>query len=215
MNQRVDLIGERYGKLLVVSAAGSRYGQCLWACKCDCGNTTFVVAGNLRKKKGTVSCGCAISEALIGRSSTHGHTGANSKHTKAFRVWGCMIRRCTDKANKDWGRYGGRGITVCETWLNSFDAFLLDMGDPPESKSLDRINNDLGYSKSNCRWADRVVQGNNRGTNRLITYNGETNTMTCWARKLGINQSTLHRRIVHLGWPIEKAFINKRFHKSS
>lgn len=122
-----------------------------------------------------------------------------------YRCWLQLRRRCSDRNDKGYKRYGARGIYVCERWRNSFPAFFSDMGKRPSSKhSIDRIDNNGPYSAENCRWATRVVQNNNRSTNRHLTYNGHTMTVTQWARTIGINYFTLNHRL-NLGWSIRRA----------
>ena len=118
-------------------------------------------------------------------------------------VWGAMIQRCTNSKNKDFGRYGGRGITVCERW-HIFSNFLEDMGEPSSGMSLDRIDNDKGYSKDNCRWATRYEQAQNSRSNRVFTLQGESMCLAEWARRFGINYYTLISRIDR-GWYIGDA----------
>lgn len=110
-----------------------------------------------------------------------------------YQSWQNMKKRCTDQEHKQYPDYGGRGITVCPEWLASFEAFFADMGMPPEGMTLDRIDNDLGYSKANCQWATKKEQSSNRRNVKLIAYNGETLHQRDWAKKLGIPKSTLHR----------------------
>lgn len=130
---------------------------------------------------------------------THGKT-----HSKIYRVWWAMMCRCFTKSTTHYARYGGRGITVCEQW-KKFENFYDDMGDMPSSKhTLDRINNDGNYEPSNCRWATRKEQGNNRNTCVYLTYNNEKMSITRWAEKLGISEVTLQTRIKK-GWSVNDA----------
>jgi len=152
----VDLTGKRFGRLVVVKIAGKQGRTTLWECLCDCGKTTETLITNL--KRGYVkSCGCYRKEITKNRMTTHGLS-----RTSIFEVWNNMKRRCNDKSNKQFKDYGGRGIKVCDEWNNSFEAFYRDMGDKPEDLTLDRIDNDKGYFKANCRWATRKEQSNNR-----------------------------------------------------
>ncbi len=123
--------------------------------------------------------------------------------SRAYLSWSDMIQRCTNPHNKRWADYGGRGIKVCDRWLSSAQ-FCLDMGERPLGMSLDRRDNDGNYEPSNCYWATREQQQNNRRTNRRITYQNETLTCTQWAARLGINESTLSHRI-RRGWTTERA----------
>lgn len=129
----------------------------------------------------------------------HGKT-----HTRTYHTWSMMKQRCYNPKHFRYMFYGGRGITVCERWRNSFIAFYEDMGERPSKCTLDRIDNDGNYTPENCRWATAVQQGNNRITNRGITCKGETKNLKQWAAITGIDRSLISRRL-HKGWPIEKA----------
>jgi len=114
-----------------------------------------------------------------------------------------MIARCTNPNRPDYEYYGGRGITVCTAWRDSFAIFLADMGEKPKGKSLDRIDNDLGYEPSNCRWATKHQQMQNTRSTRLITFNGETMGLNAWAKRLGINKESLRFRLNN--WTLDRA----------
>lgn len=129
-------------------------------------------------------------------------------------AWHRMRRRCRSLNPRDYKYYRGRGITVCERWANSFENFLADMGSaPPGQRSVERINNDLGYTPENCKWASMKEQANNRrkrehfyrAGNFWIEFNGQTKILVEWARELGINSVTLRHRLVDLAWPPERA----------
>jgi hypothetical protein len=129
----------------------------------------------------------------------------NTKHqmssTPLYHVWDAMIQRCYNKNSPAYFNYGGRGIRVSRSW-QSFGAFYADMGDRPEGMTLDRINNNRGYSKRNCRWASRVEQARNKSNNRYITARGQTKLLVEWAEELGVPASTLWSR-VHRSWDEE------------
>jgi hypothetical protein len=152
-----DITGQRFGKYRVMDYAGYTLKACgikqhYWICQCDCGNTKEVEGGNLRRGR-IVSCGCHIQAV----KTTH-----NKSNSRAYTIWCSMLTRCSNPNHKNYRHYGGRGITVCESWQNSFEAFYNDMGDPPENLTLDRIDNEKGYSKDNCRWATWEEQNNNQ-----------------------------------------------------
>jgi len=142
-----QLAGQRFGKWTVVSEVDERkHGQVCWLCKCDCGNEKVVASAVLRKGK-SKSCGC-YRESV---KRTHG-----MYQTPTHRVWSNMIQRCHNPENTAYRNYGARGITVSDRWRQSFEAFFTDMGDIPfKGAQIDRANNDLGYSKENCRWVTR------------------------------------------------------------
>jgi hypothetical protein len=117
-----------------------------------------------------------------------------------------MIQRCTNPKQKSYATYGARGIAVCERWRQSFEAFYTDMGPRPSPKhTLERRNNNEGYSKENCSWETRLIQGRNKSNNRMITYKGRTQCMTAWEEELGWKPRTLYQRIVVLKWSVEDA----------
>ena len=162
--RRSELTGRRFWRLMVIGSSGSKDGQSFWECLCECGQTTVVCGGKL-KSGHTRSCGCLVKDtvAKLGLASrlTHGHS-INRQQTLAYRTWHGMIQRCENPNHQAYGYYGGRGIMVCEHWRKSFQAFLADMGMPPEGKSLDRIDNDGNYERENCRWATKDQQLSNR-----------------------------------------------------
>jgi hypothetical protein len=197
----VDRIGQRVGKLVVLERTANKQEgnsvRACWLCECDCGNKIIVTGQSLSKsllgKGGTKSCGC-----LVGKATKHGLF-----KTKIYGVWANMIQRCTNPKNSGFMSYGGRGITVSEEWKD-FKTFFADMGHPPTSRTLDRINNELGYSKENCRWATKNEQGNNRRSNLYITLYGKKQTLSQWAKETGLSNVCISNRLKS-GWTIEKA----------
>ncbi len=133
-------------------------------------------------------------------TTTHGMT-----HSTEFAIWNGARQRCRDPHSKDYPRYGGRGITVCEEWLHDFPAFLRDMGmRPSHDHSLDRIDNDGPYSKANCRWVTRHVQSNNRRNTRFLTLGDLTLPIVDWSRATGISAMAIRARL-RAGWSMERA----------
>ena len=124
----------------------------------------------------------------------HGHAGDGAKRTRTYRIWQSMVKRCHDPKSTKFHAYGGRGIAVCEAW-RTFTGFLADMGECPEGMSIDRIDNNLGYFKDNCRWATVQEQARNTSRSRMITHNGETLCLRDWERRLGLGYGTLWRRL--------------------
>lgn len=189
-----DLTGQRFSRLVVVARAeNTATGQARWTVVCDCGEQKIVEARNLRRGR-TVSCGCV--------RTIHGECGS-----KLYRVWSDMIQRCTNQAHKSFPNYGGRGISVCERWFN-FVNFKEDMGHAPEGLSIERIDNALGYSPSNCKWETQTAQARNTRRNHLLMHDGKTMSIAEWAESIGVEYNTLHQRISN-GWTIERALTTR------
>lgn len=150
------LIGQRFGRLLVLRREGSVGGKSAWAVRCDCG-TEKVIRGDHMVRGQCVSCGCFRDDELRRRATTHGLT-----NTRVYRIWRDMRNRCHYEKYPERHLYGGRGIQVCARWRDSFEAFLADMGMPPPGMSIDRIETDGNYEPGNCRWATATEQARNR-----------------------------------------------------
>lgn len=122
-----------------------------------------------------------------------------------YRVWQTMRLRCTDPEHPAFDNYGGRGITVCDRWLNSPAAFIEDMGPRPSpAHEIDRIDNDRGYEPGNCRWVTRSENCRNRRSNRLLTFDGETLSLAEWCERRGMPSDTVRKRL-EAGWPVDRA----------
>ena len=187
MPAKADLVGERFGKLVGVRATPRRInGGVVWECLCDCGRISFAKASWLRSGN-TKSCGCGEVESRAARCVTHGKS-----KLPIYAMWQGMIDRCTNPNNKRYDRYGARGITVCDAWKD-FAQFYADMGDCPKDKSLDRIDNDKGYDKNNCRWATCKEQAANTSRSRRVTIGGITDIMGNWKRELNKGYYTVLR----------------------
>jgi len=160
MRSRKNEIGQRYGRLLVIEKASpNKKWQSRWLCLCDCGTKKVIMQMGLRSG-GTKSCGCLSKD--FPHAQTHGHY-KNRKATVEYRCWASMKTRCSNPKHKYYKNYGGRGITICDRWLYSFENFLEDMGEKPLPElSLDRIDNDGNYEPENCRWATKEQQIHNR-----------------------------------------------------
>ena len=157
-----EMTGKKFGKWTVICKADppkdikNRSGFIFWKCLCECGKESIVNGASLRSGK-TRACGCGKNgNAFV----THGNK-RNRKPTPTYIVWQNMMARCYNPSNPAYNRYGGRGITVCEEW-HKFENFLSDMGEKPDKLTIDRINNNSIYTKSNCRWATRTEQCENR-----------------------------------------------------
>lgn len=201
MPKLVDLTGKIVGNLKVVKRhpENGASGKPIWVCDCRCGKTgVLVLSVNLQSGK-SQSCGCGKAEANIARS-THGMS-----QSPEYRTWIEIRKRCYNEKHEHYARYGGRGITVCDEW-QEFENFFHDMGRRPSpAHTIDRIKNELGYSKENCRWATRVEQANNRSSNRFYEHGGQSKTLAEWSRELGLNPNTVWRRIHRQGWTIDEA----------
>ena len=193
---RLNLVGQKFGRLTVIADAGNRRKQSLWECLCDCGNLVKVMAGYL-KSNHTKSCGCL----KIDIHTIHGQA-VRASYSKTYAAWVDMTQRCNNPRNKAYKNYGARGITVHPRWLN-FKTFYEDVGDIPKNMTIERINNDGNYEPGNWRFATRKEQASNRRTNRWVEYNGETKTMTQWAEDLGLRPTTLRGRLNK--WSIDRA----------
>ena len=169
-----ELIGKKFGHLLVLKRLGtSKKYQRTWSCKCDCGNETISTSSKLVSGRHT-SCGCRR-----WRKMKHGKTG-----TKVYNTWCGIKDRCLNVRCQGYARYGGRGIRICDRWMQ-FENFYEDMGDPPTQKhSIDRINNDGNYEPSNCRWALDRDQSRNRSKCKVVELDGETMLLTDAVEKL-------------------------------
>jgi hypothetical protein len=194
MVPRIDLTAQKFGRWMVTGPDAFKAGAMHWHCRCDCGTERVVNGAHLRNGK-TTSCGCYKAEAKV----THGLSGH-----PMYRTWAGVLSRCRDPKNAWYHRYGGRGITVCERWLD-FANFFADIGERPEGMTLDRIDNDGNYEPSNVRWATHKQQAETatRGF-RTILVNGEALTITEWSRRLGVHPNVIHTRL-HRGWPEEDA----------
>lgn len=211
MNRPLELSGHRFGALLVLEKAESPDTQSRWRCRCDCGETA-VIRGTTLRTGHTRSCGCLrkTTIAAVGRRAfKHGHGGNGGSPT--LRTWRGMVKRCTDPEDKDWPRYGGRGIKVCPSWEASFEAFLADLGARPAKMTLERRDNDRDYAPDNCFWASRKAQANNRSSNINLTINGETLSAAAWADRYGMPRGLIYTRL-RRGWPASRIFEPARFY---
>jgi hypothetical protein len=200
MRSLLDLTGQRFGKLTVLAEVPrTNRRERRWQCRCDCGKEQSLNQRSLRTDR-VRSCGCLTREALAKSHEKHGHA-SGYRQTRAYSAWAAMLQRCRNPKNPRYSQYGGRGISVCEEWLQ-FEPFLTDLGEPPEGHSLDRIDNDGNYEPSNVRWSDRISQQNNRRCNHLLTYDGITDTVTGWSRRAGLTAHVIRKRL-RLGWSVE------------
>lgn len=199
----VNAIGLRFGRLVVQESAGSAKKQGrLWRCLCDCGKEVVACSSSLRRGN-KQSCGCLKRDRTRQANTRHGGC-RDGRATREYTTWAGMNQRCYDPKTKAYHRYGGRGITVCDRWRNSFEAFLEDMGKKPAGMSIDRIDNNGNYEPGNCRWATQREQTRNQRTNRWVTVNGETRVLVEWCEMVGLKQKLVLLRL-HRGWTPEEA----------
>jgi len=180
MSKKIDLVGKKFGRLLVLEEVtrDSRLAKIRWECLCSCGKTTTSVTQSLVSGK-ILSCGCLKNELSKERCTTHGKS-----RTNIYRIWQGMIQRIRNPKSPAYKIYGGRGIKYCESWA-LFENFYKDMGKcPNDSYSLDRKNSNGDYNKDNCRWASQYTQQRNRSNNRWLEYDGKKLVLQDWSKIL-------------------------------
>lgn len=194
-------IGTRFARLVVITHIApivNRLGhnEYMVRCQCECGQLHDVRERLLKGGK-TRSCGCLNRESYMTTAITHGLS-----KSPEYRVWNAMTQRCMNPKTKPYKNYGGRGITVCERWLK-FSNFYADMGPKPKGMFIERINNNKGYCKDNCRWATKKEQCRNMRRNVFITFRGITACLAEMSERFGIKYSVLKKR-VESGWSSER-----------
>lgn len=213
---RVDsLVGKKFGRLTVVSReenirSNTGRSHVMYMCKCDCGNSVVIKAENLRSGN-TKSCGCLEKEINKEKSTKHGMT-----HNRLYNVWQGMKLRCYDKNHKAYKNYGGRGITVCDEWLHDFQAFYdwsmsngYDENAPHGQCTIDRKDNNKGYSPENCQWVTMKEQQMNKRNNYIVSYKGQDVPLSAVAEQEKIDRDTLASRLKK-GMTIEEAISYKK-----
>ena len=215
MGAFIDLTGRKFGRLSVIKQADPKYAKSgqkiyMWLCECDCGNFKALRTADLTS--GAIkSCGCLQKERVLEANTKHGMYKA-----RIYKIFCQMRERCNKPKCKNYENYGGRGITVCDEW-NGTDGFAnfykwsMEHG-YTDKLSIDRIDNNKGYSPDNCRWTDNYTQANNTRKNVNITWNGETHSLSVWGRikPNGLNYDILRSRLRD-GWSIERAFSEPRY----
>lgn len=213
MSRVRNLKGQQFGHLTVIERAGSnKRGRATWLCRCKCGKEIIVLGDSLLRKQR--SCGCTRSDFLKS-FNTQTKTTHGMRYTRLYKEWRGMKNRCFSAKWKDYHNYGGRGITVCEEWKDSFETFrdwALANG-YQDNLTIDRIDVNGNYEPSNCRWATVKQQANNTRNSHYIEYNGKTQTIKQWADEFGLNYNTLYSRLTTQKWSVEKALTSPPFSK--
>jgi hypothetical protein len=194
-----DLTGKTFGLWSVVSYAGKRKNNLLWNCRCMCGVEKVVQGTNITSGK-SAGCGCVQYAKLTERNTKHGL----SDHP-LYGVWSSVKQRCNPAFKDKFEGWAGRGIKICDRWANSFEHFLVDMGERPSADhQIERKDNDGDYEPGNCIWATRTEQMRNMRRNRIVTFNGREMTLTEAIKECGIPGGTVHGRL-RIGWDVDRA----------
>ena len=184
----VNRTGQVFDKLTVLEQAGrDKLKKILWRCKCECGSETVVVSGSLVTGN-TTSCGCVLKAAI----TKHGGWNKSS-----YNTWRAMIRRCTVQTDKDYPRYGGKGVSVCPAWME-YKNFVADMGEPEGDETLDRINTYGNYFLENCRWAGVQTQNRNQRlrANSATGFIGVSATGRRFMAKITVDKKAYYSKVV-------------------
>jgi hypothetical protein len=209
-----NLKGMTFGRLVVLYKADSRKSgidnrsRAYWMCKCECGSMKEIQSDLLLRGE-TKSCGCLVVERIKNLNYTHGE----SNKTKECKTWSRMRSRCYSTTNPKYKNYGGRGITVCDRWNDSYENFLQDMGRCPDGHSIHRIDNDKGYYPENCKWATNNEQANCETTTVYLEHEGIRLSMVDWSRRLGYNYKAFHSKLRYQNKTL-KELIDGSVHKS-
>ena len=200
-----DLTGRKFGRLTVLRRVENKGAYVMWECQCDCGNVIVARASNL-KNGHTKSCGCYHKDAVSKANTTHGLSDS-----RVYRIYQHMIGRCTNPKEAGYEFYGGRGIKVCQGWLDSFEEFAewAFKNGYADNLSIDRIDVNGNYCPENCRWATNKEQANNQRRNRILEYKGEELTMSEMADKYNVPYNLLDSRIFR-GWSVAEAIETPR-----
>ncbi len=193
-----NLAGQKFGEFTVLQFTGTTHEGAFWLCRCNCGNERTVRSGSLLCGR-SKSCGC-LKRRLTGERFTK-HGQCDSPEATA---WTHIKARTLNPEHPSWKDYGGRGITICDRWRDSFAAFYEDMGPRPTPKhTIDRIENDGPYCKENCRWATRKQQSRNTRVTRFVDFRGERLPIAELAERFGFGKHVIGNRL-DLGWDVER-----------
>lgn len=210
MGKFVDLTGQRFGRLIVVRRVGSdKSKHSRWLCKCDCGNEKIISSSGFRNTK---SCGCLAKEIIRNRMTKHNMYGS-----RINRIWQRIKTRCNNSNVENYKYYGGRGIKICDEWLDKENGFInfynwaMDNG-YKEDLTIDRIDVNGDYEPNNCRWVTNSEQQNNKRNNHIIEYYGQKYTISQLSKYLGVNTATLRNRIMQ-NWKQEELSLPTNYNR--
>lgn len=208
MATHIDITGQKFGRWTAVAFVPVPRGRSKWECVCSCGSKGLVPLCDLRSGK-SKSCGCYAALRSAECNTTHGEGSTNkARRVREHGIWLSMLDRCRNPKTKRWHRYGGRGIRVCDRWLD-YSNFLADMGRCPEQdSSIERINNDGDYEPGNCIWAPARVQNRNTCRNKHVVIGGEKLTITDACLKFGVNKQRVWDRVRRGGLSHADAFFH-------
>ena len=200
MGKLIDLTSKKFGRLQVVArSSNNKHNAVVWKCVCDCGNEVFVTGGNL-KSGNSRSCGCEKREVNAVLRTTHGEA-----YTRLYKIYRGIRNRCYNKNVRGYDNYGGRGIIVCDEWLDNYEVFrewALSNG-YSDNLTIERRNNDGNYEPDNCRWATYAEQAKNKRNIVYLEKDGVRRTMREWSEIIGISYNNILSRR-HKGWSDEK-----------
>lgn len=201
-----NIDGMKFGRLTAIKYSHNKNQKRIMECVCICGKKVYSSVSDLVSGH-TKSCGCLVYDTSSMVNRTHG-----LRKTKEYNIWSNMKRRCMDQNNLNYKNYGARGISVCDKWTKSFHDFYKDMGNCPDGKTLERIDNNGNYEPNNCKWATIKEQMRNQRTNCNITFNKITMCITDWASHTGIPYRCLKERFIR-GWSAKDALTKKSMAK--
>ena len=206
MPNYIDLTGQKFGRLYVIQRAPDKLQpsggrKTMWDCICDCGNNATIWSHALLAGM-TRSCGCLQKEILTKRNTKHSMAG-----TRLDRIYHAMVTRCTNPNFYEYKHYGGKGVAICDEWLQCKTVFFdwAYANGYNDTLSLDRIDCQGNYEPNNCRWSNGIVQANNKTNNIFLTFDGQTLTIAEWSRIKRIAYQTLKDRVRRYGWDAASA----------
>ena len=212
MGKFIDLTGQKINHWTVIRRAENHIqpngkSTVMWECQCDCERKTIaIVRGDTLKLGQSTQC-IYCARTIAAKEASKVLSIHKERYTRLYGIWAGMKNRCNNPNVPSYADYGGRGIIVCDEWKDSYETFRdwANANGYIDSLTIDRIDVDGDYEPSNCRWVTPKEQSNNRRSNKLITFNGETHNIHEWSEIIGINYHTLYNRLYKLHWSVEKA----------